>query len=222
MYTGIPLYLLTGMTPDDRIFKRLAPLLPNSTIIHWLEPESDESLSEYAQRLAATIPDSDCFVAGVSFGGIVAVELSRVIRPRGCFLISSIRSPRELPPWFRICRVLSGLKPQYTLNAAGCAAAVVPRRIRTHSTTRAAKLAGTAGRWHRWATSAVLRWKPAETAPGYPVCHIHGDRDTTFPVRYTDPDVVIKNGGHVLPLTHAGDVAKAIRSVMADSATAVH
>ena len=36
--SDVPLYLLPGMTPDDRIFDRLVPLLPNSSIVNWLEP----------------------------------------------------------------------------------------------------------------------------------------------------------------------------------------
>ena len=75
--------LLPGMTPDDRIFDRLAALLPNVTVLDWLEPQADESLAVYAERLAAAIPTSQCFIGGVSFGGIVALELSQIICPRG-------------------------------------------------------------------------------------------------------------------------------------------
>ncbi len=209
-----PLYLLPGMTPDDHVFSRLLPLLPNCTVINWLDPNPNEPITAYAQRLAQTIPTSECFIGGVSFGGIVAIELSRIIQPHGCFLISSIRDQDQLPPWFRIWRFIAGNHCQQILNAIGHFAIAVPKRVRTRSTTRITKLAGPAGAWHRWATSAVLQWKPDRVPLSVPVCHIHGDRDTTFPVRYTDPDVIIRDGGHVLPLTHPTEVANVMLAVM--------
>ena len=218
MKSDVPLYLLPGMTPDDRIFDRLVPLLPNSSVVNWLEPHKHESLSAYAGRLAATIPTSHCFIGGVSFGGIVALEMSRIIRPHGCFLISSIRDPQQLPPWLRVFRLMAGRHCPRVLNTIGQIAAVTPKRIRTQSTARVTKLAGDAGAWHRWATSAVLQWQPDGSVPNVRVYHIHGDADTTFPIRYTDPDVIVRNGGHVLPLTHPADVADAMLTVIANVA----
>lgn len=215
MTSEIPIYLLPGMTPDDRIFDRLLPLLPNVTVLDWLDPQTDESLAHYAQRVAADIPTSQCFIGGVSFGGIVAMEISRMIRPYGCFLVSSIRSPRQLPPWLRIWRFAAGHNCQGLLNTVGHCASVVPGRVRTRSTARLTRLAGNAGAWHRWATSAVLGWQPDPETPGVPICQIHGDADKTFPIRYTDPDVIVPNGGHVLPLTHPHAVADAMLTVIA-------
>jgi pimeloyl-ACP methyl ester carboxylesterase len=216
--SDVSIYLLTGMTPDDRIFDRLVPLLPNCHVVKWLEPRPSESIVHYSHRLAETIPTSNCFIGGVSFGGIVALELSRVVQPRGCFLISSIRNPEQLPPWLRMWRLIAFHHCQRMLDAIGRLSTIVPRRRRTRSTARLTKLAGKSGAWHRWATAAVLRWKPDHVMPPIRICHIHGDRDTTFPIRYVDPDVVVRDGGHVLPLTHPGDVANAVLAMIADAA----
>ena len=51
---------------DEGSFDRLAPLLPNCVIVSWLEPRARESIADYAQRIAETIPASDCFIGGVS------------------------------------------------------------------------------------------------------------------------------------------------------------
>lgn len=50
-----------------------------------------------------------------------------------------------------------------------------------------------------------------------PTIRIHGDRDKTFPLRYTDTDMVIRGGGHVLPLTHPAEIAKALKQIAAGS-----
>ena len=211
MTSPVPIYLLPGMTPGDRIFDRLMPMLPNASVVSWLEPGPSESLTSYATRIAATLTSAPCFVAGVSFGGIVAVEVSRIVQPHRCFLISSIRNPKQLPPWLWMCRSFVGHR---MLNAVGQLATVVPSTIRTRSTTRVTKLAGDSGAWHRWATSAVLGWEPDSSAMETPVIQIHGDSDTTFPIRYTTPDVTVQGGGHVLPMTHSAEVADAMLRAM--------
>lgn len=204
------LLLLPGMSPDVRLFDRLLPLLPGAVVVPWIEPRTGESIGQYAERLAEKLPTrDDCLICGVSFGGIVARELAHVISARGCFLVSSIRSPAELPPWFRIMRY-SPIRSERVLSTIGSLAASMPRRVRTRSTARLTKLAGSGGAWHRWATSAVLRWRPRPELDAIPSLHVHGDADTTFPIHYVRPDVVIRGGGHVLPLTHPQELAAAV------------
>lgn len=213
--SGSPIYLLSGMTPDARIFEQLLPFLPNSTVIEWIPPRARERLPDYAARLAGTLPNDECHLVGVSFGGIVALELARLICPRTCFLISSVRHPNQLPPWFGIWRSMAGWHSERMLAAVGRAAIAIPRHIRTRSTTRLTKLAGAKGAWHRWATGAVLTWQPECEPLETPVYQIHGDADRTFPIRYLHPDVIVQGGGHLLALTHPRTVADAILSRIA-------
>jgi pimeloyl-ACP methyl ester carboxylesterase len=201
--------LLTGMTPDDRIYDRLLPRLANASIVPWIAPQPNEALSPYCDRLAATIDrDAPIIICGVSFGGIVARELAPKIKAMCCVIISSVRDPQELPPWFRCFRPFAGRYVSTVLNCAGTFATLFPPPVRTRATSRATKLAGNSGSWHRWATSSVLSWSPQAQGSEVKTVHIHGDRDTTFPIRYTRPDVVIRGGGHVLPLTHDREVAR--------------
>jgi pimeloyl-ACP methyl ester carboxylesterase len=84
----------------------------------------------------------------------------------------------------------------------------MPRLIRSRSTVRLTKFAGSD--WHRWATAAVLRWQPGPELDEIPTLHIHGDCDTTLPLSYVHPNVVIRGGGHVLPLTHPEELGTMI------------
>lgn len=190
--------LLTGMTPDERIFKRLLPHLPTASVVPWIAPRRLESLPEYAQRLAETIePTEETIVCGVSFGGMVARELALCLNARTCVLVSSLRSPAQLPPHFRVLRLLAGPHCEGVLNAVGTLS----------PNSRLKKLAGKKGAWHRWATSAVLGWHARPALDTVPLVQIHGDCDTTFPIRYVVANKVIPGGGHVLPLTHAKEIA---------------
>ncbi|MES2788002.1 MAG: alpha/beta hydrolase [Planctomycetota bacterium] len=217
MTSNIPIYLFPGMSAQFPIFHKLIPLLPTSTVIQYPTPASGESLSHFAHRIAELLP-SDCFVAGVSFGGIVAQEVARVIRARACFLISSIRGLHELPPWLRVWRWIGTTNCQRLLNGVGRVAALFPAGLCTRSTLRLRKLSGASGVWYRWATSAVLGWQPQRTPPDVPLIQIHGDADMTFPIRYTNPDIMVPNGLHALPVSHPEAVAKAITTYIARTA----
>ena len=211
-----PVLLLTGMTPYSRIYARLFPAIPAASIVSWIKPLSRESIPSYAARLAITVDISTSpVVCGVSFGGIVARELAWQLKAKACVLISSIRSPNELPPWLRALRPFAGSRSESVLNLLGRFAGTVPYRVRSDSTARLTKLAGSGGAWHRWASSSVLRWNPSERVEQVPVVQIHGSRDATFPLRYVHPDLVIPGGGHEIALTHAAKVVSCIGQLAA-------
>lgn len=197
------------MTADFPVYSRVLRLLPNAIVAEYIPPESNETLASYASRMANRIPVNS-FVAGVSFGGIVALEVARILRPQGCILISSIRKPAELPPWFRVWRALGGRRSNAFLQTIGTAASMVPRFACTSSTIRVTKLAGAGGQWHRWATASVLDWQPDPEFKACPLLQIHGSADSTFPIRYVNPDVTVLSGRHALPISHPEETVAAI------------
>ena len=83
------IYGISGLGADKRIFDSLNldyPLIP----VDWIEPTENESLKDYSNRLLKVIDTkSDFALLGVSFGGLVAVEISKVLKPRLTIIISS-------------------------------------------------------------------------------------------------------------------------------------
>lgn len=203
-----------GMTPEVRIFEGILSHLPNAKIVNWIEPVPRESMEQYASRLADTIHTNEPpVVCGVSFGGIVAQELAARLNAKACVVISSVRSPRELPPWVRLLTRLPTSSFDVVLGLAVRIATLVPRKVRTVSTARLTKLFGRSGAWHRWACGAVLGWRPSREVSCVPVVRIHGSRDSTFPIKYLPPDVTVLDGGHTIVWTHANQIADVIRRV---------
>lgn len=203
--------LLPGMTREYPVYSRLLPMLPSASVIDFIEPLKSESLENYAARMAESVPN-DCFIGGVSFGGIVAHEIAKLVRPKGCILIASIRSPAELPGRFRMLRGARVGSYQRAFRLVGFTSSLLSRITRLPAAHRLAKLAGEEGSWHRWATAAVLNWKPdSALSEGLRILHIHGDKDTTFPIRHINPDVIITEGVHALPVSHPEAVRIAIQ-----------
>jgi esterase/lipase len=87
-------YLISGLGADERVFDYL-DVKAHTSVIKWLEPEYKESLEDYTQRLSFRINQTEEFgIIGVSFGGIVAIELSNICKPKkkSLFLVSQKRA----------------------------------------------------------------------------------------------------------------------------------
>ena len=95
-------YCISGLGADERIFCRLQ--VPDSTFhfIRWEQPRVSESIDNYAARLCKQIQHDQPILMGVSFGGMMAIEMAKVLSVEKVVLISSIKSFTELPRWMKI------------------------------------------------------------------------------------------------------------------------
>jgi pimeloyl-ACP methyl ester carboxylesterase len=57
----------------------------------------------------------------------------------------------------------------------------------------------------KWGARAIMTWE-FEGALPCPVHQIHGDEDAITPVYRVTPEVVVHGGGHMVNLTHPGEV----------------
>ena len=187
-FDNTPIILLSGMAADDRLFRLQRDALPGLITPAWIEPCARESLVAYARRMARCVdPGGPCFVGGVSFGGMVALEMAVHLRTEACFLIASIRSGRELPWSIRALRPLAGLGLGHPGRVAAEVARWLPPSLPGRTGRRLKRLAGPRSAFLRWATWAVLNWRPSPEIRGVRVYQIHGAEDRTLPVRYTPP-----------------------------------
>ena len=95
-------YCISGLGADKRAFKYLSI---NHELIHveWIKPTKNESISNYSKRLSSQINTKEPFMLlGLSFGGIIACELAKIINPQKVIHISSITNKKHLPLVFRL------------------------------------------------------------------------------------------------------------------------
>jgi pimeloyl-ACP methyl ester carboxylesterase len=211
-----PIILLSGMGADARVFAKQIEAIPQIVVPPWIAPLPRESLSSYAERLASTInPGEPCFIGGASFGGFVALEMIRHMDVLGCFLIGSVRSPKEFPQHFNL------------LKRASCATDVLPFEIASllskaflmssgaltssHVTELLKQMSDSDASFLRWACRAVLEWEGVNDTGAVPIYHIHGDKDFVLPVANTHPDVIVAGGGHALSLSHPDEVTRFLK-----------
>jgi hypothetical protein len=95
------IYLLSGLGADKRVFEFLDFSDFKINHVEWIVPTDRETIQSYAQRLLKQIPTSRPIIIGVSFGGIMAVEIGKLIDAEKIILISSVRTRNDVPIYFR-------------------------------------------------------------------------------------------------------------------------
>ena len=206
------IYFISGVGADRRIFKNIE--LPEGyTAVHldWIPPLKNESLQSYALRLAEKIDTKEPFaLAGLSFGGMLANEIARKYPPVCVYLISSIPSSVNMPPYFRLAGKLGleKLVPVTILKSAS-----LLKRLFTAETKEEKKFLREAIRkadasFIRWSLTTIVNWHQKES----PKCfiHIHGSRDFILPLRFSGATHVIKGEGHLMVLTKGKEIGEII------------
>ncbi|MCP1996093.1 alpha/beta hydrolase [Flavobacterium sp. HSC-61S13] len=100
------IYILSGLGVDRRVFDRIDFGNLNPEFIDWIETIYNESLADYAKRMVQLIPDENPILIGLSFGGMVAIEISKIIQTEKLILIASAKTKYELPLLYRIAVIL--------------------------------------------------------------------------------------------------------------------
>jgi hypothetical protein len=183
-------------------------------VVHldWLEPNNNESLEEYCYRFSNLIGNSELFsIAGLSFGGIIAIELTRYLNPEHVILLSSPGSRKELPTKYRLMGLLR-LHKFVPTSFLKTPTPIVYWLFGAHKDQDKILLGqilkDTSPTFLKWALDKVLRWKRTEV-PDH-VFHIHGTKDRIIPYKATEVDIAIEGAGHFMVYTHAERVSEAI------------
>jgi pimeloyl-ACP methyl ester carboxylesterase len=210
------LFLFPGLGADGRVFARQQSLPYEIISPPWIEPEEDETLSEYTRRMAAGIDWPRRFVlGGVSFGGMVALEMARHLHPAGLVLIASRTVSRSRAVPLFVANALIQARPDRPVESVED----IPRRLREvyadfpddEKLLFADMLAKEPVERMRRFARMVAPWRGVERIP-CPRVVIHGADDKVIPPDLTEPDVLITGAGHLVNWTHADQVNQAIRS----------
>jgi len=98
---------MPGMSANPLIFNRIKFSEEKYKIhfLKWIKPVLNESIESYSKRLLNFIEHKNPILIGVSFGGLIVQEISKLIDVDKVIIISSIKSNTELPTVYEICKV---------------------------------------------------------------------------------------------------------------------
>ena len=188
-----------------------------AVVLRWLPPQSPtEPLRHYAARLAEAVPlAQSCWLVGVSFGGLLALEVGRLRPLARIVLISSLAATSQLPPLLKLGRVtrLYRLVPFGLLSR-------LPRLAQWFFGARNGReyrllariLRDTDPVFARWATRQLLHWD-STGVPG--AVRLHGTHDRLLPPGRAHLDYALPGAGHFMIVSHAAALSRILQALAA-------
>lgn len=214
-------YCISGLGADERVFGNLMLSGVQTRMIQWIQPLPGEPIGAYATRLAYQITDEDPVLMGLSFGGMMAIEIARLRPVQKIILISSIKNAAELPTWMKRCGQLhlDRILPDRQLSSIKAFRALRPIQnyflgAKTPEEKRIAnQYRDTVDPLYlKWALNHVLNWKNAHVPNN--LYHIHGDQDHIFPLKKIHPTHIIPGGGHFMIMDKAAAVSAILNELL--------
>jgi pimeloyl-ACP methyl ester carboxylesterase len=200
-------YVFSGLGADKRVFQFLDFSFCSVTFIDWILPEENETIEDYASRIRSQITTVNPTLVGLSFGGIIAVEVAKQIKTDKVVLISSAKNKEEIPFYFRLLGKLKIHK-------------IVPINLLKSSSFIANWFFGatsdfekdllkqilieTDSSYLRWAIDKIVGWENKTEISN--CTHIHGTHDKILPIRFVNVDIKIDKGGHFMVLNKADEI----------------
>lgn len=208
---------MPGMAASSKIFEYIS-MDKDRFMCHFLEwilPLSkDESLSSYSARMAKNINHQDIILVGVSFGGIIVQELSKLIKTRKVIIISSIKTEKELPKRLRFLkttRAYKWLPSRQIANRKDFAVFGINKHLKRKIKLYNKYLSVRDQIYLNWAVYNMLNWK---NETDLKVTHIHGTKDGVFPIRNIENCIPIENGGHAMIVVQGRKIGRILETVI--------
>jgi pimeloyl-ACP methyl ester carboxylesterase len=206
-------YIISGFGADERVFSKLDFRDNDVHFIQWKIPESHETIDTYTYRMSREIVHPNPVLIGLSFGGMMAIEISKLIPSEKVILISSIRDRYELPlfmkltAWLHLNKIIPMrpykiLEPieNYNLGVETAEEKELVKEYRQNIDRR----------YTDFAINEIVNWKNEWSSEN--TVHIHGTNDHIFPIKYIkNPEYVIRGGGHLLLMNNANEVNEILK-----------
>ena len=206
-----------GLGVDKKVFEHF-DIDVELIVIEWLIPLENEDFQNYLSRLSEVIPTDKPFVLlGVSFGGMVAVELSKSLNPELTILVSSVARRNEVP-WLYRClgklKLTSWLPtvflkpPMFLMNYFFGVTKKTEKQLLREI------INDTDLTFLRWAIGNILNWENEEIP--HNLIRIHGTRDKILPMIKEVDNYAIDGGGHFMIVSHSKRISDLINDKIAD------
>jgi len=200
----IHVYFMPGLAASSLIFERIE--LPEDTfemhLLDWEMPIPNETLKEYAKRMASLVTHENAVLVGVSFGGVLVQEMAQFLKLRKVIIISSVKCNMEVPLRMKFAKstkayklVPTGLMKNVEVLSKFSFGTAIQQRLKLYEKY----LSMREKVYLDWAIEQMIMWERTEVDAK--VVHIHGDTDEVFPIKNIKNCITIKGGTHIMILS---------------------
>ena len=199
----IHVYFMPGMAASSLIFERIK--MPEDTfeshLLEWIIPNKNDTLQEYAKKMAEKVTHQNVVLIGVSFGGILVQEMAHFLSVKKVIIISSVKSNTELPSRMKIAKSTKAYKLLPTSMAQKIEVlskfafgSIIKQRLILYEKYMCMR----DKTYLDWSIEQIINWN--QIMPDSNLVHIHGDADEVFPIKNIKNVIEIKGGTHLMIL----------------------
>jgi hypothetical protein len=200
------IFAISGLGADKRVFDYLV-LNFELILVDWIEPHTKECIIAYSKRLIAEYrigENKEFGILGVSFGGLIATEISKLTKPKFTILISSIEVRSELNTILIMIGKSNLLEivPEKLLNPPKAIARYLfgtQRKELLNSILDATDLSFT-----KWAIRELINWKNESRLTN--LIKLGGSNDKLLPPK-GHHTILIDKGGHFMIVDKAQEIS---------------
>jgi pimeloyl-ACP methyl ester carboxylesterase len=207
------LFLISGLGADKRVFDFLDLSSYSIHHVNWITPLPSETMAAYATRLLPQITSHQPVLIGVSFGGMIALEIAKLIPVEKVILISSAKSSNAIPSYFKIIpkfRLEKLMRPASLKQPNEIFFWLFGVKSKEHKALLTSIMNDTDEIFLTWAIETITRWDN-NTSPNQ-VIQIHGTKDRILNVR--NADYLVNGGGHLMVVTQAKEVSQILKTIL--------
>ncbi len=214
------IYAIPGLGTTDKLYVNTKIKGVEIIVLKWPVPEKNDTMQTYARKFLPQINTNVPFcLLGVSFGGMLCTELSKIISPKKTFLISTSKERKELPWFIRLFKYI----PVYKLLSEkqhrkmayqgrwiiGFGRAYIPEFLgMVDSMTE---------NYFRYCIHIIVNWD-GKYFPNNMI-HIHGTGDRLLLYNNVDANYTITNGSHAMVVFRAEEINSIIETELGLAST---
>ncbi|MCE6992854.1 alpha/beta fold hydrolase [Dyadobacter sp. CY323] len=214
-------YFLSGLGADKRVFDKIKlDHAFNVRHIEWIKPLKKETLAHYAGRLLPQMDTTQPFqLVGLSFGGMIASELSDIVNPKQIIIISSTSTGVPVSKFYQGLIKFLLLSPfaapflrstnSFTYKYFGADTPELKTLLKVI-------LHDTDSKFLKWALTRISSWDRKTKAPN--LFHIHGTADHLIQYKHVQPDISIEGGGHLMIYAQADEISGILNRKLKEAA----
>jgi len=165
--------------------------------------------------MAADIADESPILMGLSFGGMMVIEIAKLFPVKKVVLISTIKSRKELPVWMKLSGKLK-LNKIFPLKSYKILEPIQNYNLGIQSEEEILMLRAYRKNvpppYLHWAINEILNWQNDWLPNSF--IHVHGDNDKIFPIKKISTQHVIQKGGHFMIMNRASEVREMVISYL--------
>ena len=209
------IYIFSGLGVDKRVFDNIDLNDLNVEFIDWIKPFENEPIKNYSKRISEKITSKNPIIIGLSFGGMIAVEISKILQTRKIILIASAKNRNQLPKNYHLAGrlKLTKLIPNSLLKKQNFITNwFFGLEKKSEKQLLEIILNDTDPNFLGWAINEIATWNNEFESNN--CIHIHGSKDRIIPIKNVKANFVIENGGHFMTVNRSKEIEKIIKQIV--------